>query len=117
VVPTISGPVFMETVESLTAALADDGYQLMLGQSGYADSREDALLEAIIGRRPDGIVLTGIMHSAAGAAPDGERHPGGRDLGPDPHADRHAGSASRTSTPARRWPEYLHARGRRRRRC
>jgi len=66
VVPTISGPVFMETVESLTAALADDGYQLMLGQSGYADSREDALLEAIIGRRPDGIVLTGIMHSAAG---------------------------------------------------
>ena len=38
----------------------------MLGQSGYAESREDALLEAIIGRRPDGIVLTGIMHSAEG---------------------------------------------------
>jgi LacI family transcriptional regulator, gluconate utilization system Gnt-I transcriptional repressor len=38
----------------------------MLGQSGYAGSREDALLEAIIGRRPDGIVLTGIMHSAEG---------------------------------------------------
>ena len=38
----------------------------MLGQSGYADSREDALLDAIIGRRPDGIVLTGIMHSAEG---------------------------------------------------
>ena len=29
-------------------------------------AREDALLEAIIGRRPDGIVLTGIMHSAEG---------------------------------------------------
>ena len=66
VVPTISGPVFMEMVESLTAALADAGYQLMLGQSGYTESREDALLEAIIGRRPDGIVLTGIMHSAEG---------------------------------------------------
>ena len=66
VVPTISGPVFMEMVESLTAALADAGYQLMLGQSGYTESREDALLDAIIGRRPDGIVLTGIMHSAAG---------------------------------------------------
>ena len=38
----------------------------MLGQSGYVDSREDALLEAIIGRRPDGIVLTGIMHSPEG---------------------------------------------------
>jgi LacI family transcriptional regulator, gluconate utilization system Gnt-I transcriptional repressor len=66
VVPTIAGPVFLETVQSLTESLAERGYQLMLGQSGYTGSREDALLEAIIGRRPDGIVLTGIMHSAEG---------------------------------------------------
>ena len=66
VVPTISGPVFLETVQSLTEALAERGYQLMLGQAGYAGTREDPLLEAIIGRRPDGIVLTGIMHSAEG---------------------------------------------------
>jgi len=64
VVPTIVGPIFLETVQSLTEALADAGYQLMLGQSGYENSREDALLEAIIGRRPDGVVLTGIMRSA-----------------------------------------------------
>ncbi len=66
VVPTISGPVFLETVQSLTEALAARGYQLMLGQAGYDGTREDALLETIIGRRPDGIVLTGIMHSADG---------------------------------------------------
>src|SRR5262245_13571031 len=36
----------------------------MLGQIGYAESREDDLLRAIIGRRPDGIVITGILHSA-----------------------------------------------------
>ena len=66
VVPTISGPVFLQTVQSLTDALAERGYQLMLGQSGYASSREDALLAAIIGRRPDGIVLTGVLHSAEG---------------------------------------------------
>ena len=66
VVPTISGPVFLETVQALTATLAERGYQLMLGQSGYTGSREDALLEAIIGRRPDGIVLTGILHSSEG---------------------------------------------------
>jgi LacI family gluconate utilization system Gnt-I transcriptional repressor len=66
VVPTISGPVFLQTVQSLTEALADHGYQLMLGQAGYTAAREDALLDAIIGRRPDGIVLTGIMHSTQG---------------------------------------------------
>ena len=65
-VPTIAGPVFLETVQALTEALAVSGYQLMLGQSGYGGAREDALLDAIIGRRPDGIVLTGIMHSAEG---------------------------------------------------
>ncbi len=66
VVPTISGPVFLETVQALTEALAERGYQLMLGQAGYTGKREDALLEAIIGRRPDGIVLTGILHSDQG---------------------------------------------------
>lgn len=66
VVPTITGPVFLPTVDALTESLAERGYQLMLGQSGYGASREDALLEAIIGRRPDGIVLTGIVHSALG---------------------------------------------------
>jgi LacI family gluconate utilization system Gnt-I transcriptional repressor len=65
-VPTIAGPVFLETIQALTESLAASGYQLMLGQSGYTGAREDALLDAIIGRRPDGIVLTGIMHSAEG---------------------------------------------------
>ena len=63
VVPNLSGPVFLETIESLTKTLESFGYQLMLGQSSYENSREDALLDAIIGRRPDGIVLTGSMRS------------------------------------------------------
>lgn len=66
VVPTLSGPVFGPMLQALTEALAGQGYQLMLGQSGYVDSREDALLDAIIGRRPDGIVLTGVMRSPEG---------------------------------------------------
>jgi LacI family gluconate utilization system Gnt-I transcriptional repressor len=61
-VPTISGP-FVRSIEALTAALEDAGYQLILGQTGYAQSREDALLEAIISRRPDAIVLTGVVRS------------------------------------------------------
>lgn len=66
VVPTIAGSVFLEAIQALTDALSECGYQLMLGQSGYSGVREDALLDAIIGRRPDGIVLTGVMHSAHG---------------------------------------------------
>jgi len=63
VVPTISSPVFLEMIEALTGSLTAAGYQLMLGQSGYADSREDEMLEAIIGRRADGVALTGVQRS------------------------------------------------------
>lgn len=65
-IPAIAGSVFLETIQALTDTLAQAGYQLMLGQSGYTGSREDALIDAIVGRRPDGIVLTGIMHSPEG---------------------------------------------------
>ncbi len=66
VVPSTVMSVFMETIESLNGTLFDAGYQLMLGQSSYSASREESLLEAIIGRRPDGIFLTGVLHSGKG---------------------------------------------------
>jgi LacI family transcriptional regulator, gluconate utilization system Gnt-I transcriptional repressor len=62
-IPAMGGSVFQETVEALTSELAASGYQLLIGQSGYDESREDALLDAVIGRRPAGIVLTGVVHS------------------------------------------------------
>jgi LacI family transcriptional regulator, gluconate utilization system Gnt-I transcriptional repressor len=61
VVPSTVMSVFMQTVESLNNTLFDAGYQLMLGQSSYSPEREEALLEAVIGRRPDGIFLAGIL--------------------------------------------------------
>lgn len=63
VFPTLSGTVFLDTIDALTSRLRQHGYQLMVGQNGYSDSREDELIRDIIGRRPDGIVLTGVLHS------------------------------------------------------
>jgi LacI family gluconate utilization system Gnt-I transcriptional repressor len=66
VVPSTVVSVFMGTIEALNASLFDAGYQLMLGQSSYSAQREEDLLEAIIGRRPDGIFLSGIMPPGRG---------------------------------------------------
>ena len=66
VVPSTVVSVFMGTIESLNTSLFDAGYQLMLGQSSYSAEREEALLEAVIGRRPDGIFITGIMPPGRG---------------------------------------------------
>ena len=68
VVPSMVVSVFVEMIETLNNSLFEAGYQLMLGQSGYSLEREEALVESIIGRRPDGIFLTGIMQSAKGRA-------------------------------------------------
>ena len=65
-VPSIAGSLFGGMLTALTQSLEAKGFQLMVGQSGYDSPREDALLRAIIGRRPDGIVLTGVMHSPQG---------------------------------------------------
>jgi LacI family gluconate utilization system Gnt-I transcriptional repressor len=63
-VPSISGAMFTATMQNVAEHLQQHGYQLLIGQAGYDDAREDALLDAVIGRRPDGIILTGIVHSA-----------------------------------------------------
>ena len=68
IVPSIVVSVFVEMIETLNNTLFERGYQLMLGQSNYSAEREEALVESIIGRRPDGIFLTGIMQSAKGRA-------------------------------------------------
>lgn len=65
-VPTISsGSAFILAVQSLTETLAASGYQVMLGQRGYGEQEEDALLDAVIGRRVDGIVLIGAMQTSS----------------------------------------------------
>jgi LacI family gluconate utilization system Gnt-I transcriptional repressor len=64
-VPTISVPQFLPTVKALTETLDAAGYQLILGQSGYDHSREEKLLNTMLSRRPDGIVVTGLVHSPA----------------------------------------------------
>jgi LacI family gluconate utilization system Gnt-I transcriptional repressor len=65
VVPTIAGSVFADTVQGLSDAVTGRGFQLLLGQSAYSAEAERALLAAIIGRQPDGIVLTGVARDPA----------------------------------------------------
>src|SRR4029453_8043289 len=67
-VPVISVPQFLPTVQTLTEELDRAGYQLILGQPGYEHAREAALLDTMGGRRVDGIVVAGLLQS--GPAPE-----------------------------------------------
>lgn len=65
IVPSITNAIFVEAVQALTDRLWEAGYQVLLGLSGYPPAREEALLAAVLSRRPDAIYLTGINHAPA----------------------------------------------------
>lgn len=63
VVPTIANSIFAETINGLAQTLSQQGYQLLLGQTQYQVEEEAALVDAFLGRRVDGVVLTGVAHA------------------------------------------------------
>ena len=65
IVPALSVAQFLPSVQALTEALAAEGYQVLLGQTGYDAAREEAVLNTMVSRRPDGIVFTGLVQGAA----------------------------------------------------
>lgn len=67
-VPTLQSHLYDATIQSLTDALSAAGYQLLVGQTGHSGAREEALLYAIVSQRPDGVVITGVVHSKAARA-------------------------------------------------
>ncbi|EHK66023.1 LacI family DNA-binding transcriptional regulator [Achromobacter arsenitoxydans] len=60
-VPIISVQQFLPTIEALTEQLDRAGYQLLLGQTGYDRAREADLLNSMVGRQVDGIVMAGLL--------------------------------------------------------
>mgnify|MGYP006272640347 CR=1 FL=1 len=68
IVPTLTSAIFAETVEGMTEALREQGYQLLLANSGYAAGTEESLVTAFLGRRPDGMILTGTQHTPGARA-------------------------------------------------
>lgn len=62
--PTIASSIFAETVQALMDGLSVASYQTLIGLTGYSASREEALVEALLGRRPDAIVLAGTDHTS-----------------------------------------------------
>jgi LacI family transcriptional regulator, gluconate utilization system Gnt-I transcriptional repressor len=63
--PTIANSIFSDTVQAIMDGLTTSGYQTLLGLTAYSRDQEQSLVEAILGRRPDGIVLAGTSHTDA----------------------------------------------------
>ncbi len=62
-VPSLNNLHFAETVQSLTQELEKIGQQILLGHTDYSAEREEQLVEAMLRRRPEAIILSYDGHS------------------------------------------------------
>lgn len=62
-VPSLNNLHFAETVQALTAELEKSGLQILLGHTDYSKEREEKLVETMLRRRPEAMVLSYDGHS------------------------------------------------------
>ncbi|MBT9386811.1 substrate-binding domain-containing protein [Pseudooceanicola sp. CBS1P-1] len=63
-VPAITNVVYASMVKSFSDRLREQGYQILLSETGFDPLDEEKVIAAHLSRRPDAILLTGIYHSA-----------------------------------------------------
>jgi LacI family gluconate utilization system Gnt-I transcriptional repressor len=61
-IPTLNDSIFADTVQGIADVLGPRGYEFVLGNTGYSPEVEERLLRALLGRRPDGFIITGVHH-------------------------------------------------------
>jgi len=62
-VPTVSHSLFSETIQVFSETMSRAGYEVLLALSGYSASSEESLLDTVLSRRPEGVLLTGVAHT------------------------------------------------------
>ena len=63
IVPYIHHGVFADAVQGLSDRLSERGYCVLLGNSGGSADEEEAIVRAILGHRPAGLVIQGANHT------------------------------------------------------
>jgi LacI family transcriptional regulator, gluconate utilization system Gnt-I transcriptional repressor len=63
-VPSLNNANFADTLRGLTERLGAKGMQILLGYTDYDTAKEEQLIEQLLRRRPEAIVVTGGTHTA-----------------------------------------------------
>ena len=62
-VPSLNSTHFLQTARGLTEVLSPHGLQILLGYTDYSVDREEQLIETMLRRRPEAMVVTGGTHT------------------------------------------------------
>jgi LacI family gluconate utilization system Gnt-I transcriptional repressor len=62
-VPSINNSNFADTARGITEVIEDQGLQVLLGATDYDIEKEEHLVQTMLTRRPDGIIVTDGRHT------------------------------------------------------
>lgn len=63
IVPTLRHSLFADTLEGIASVLSSAGLDLIVSSSAYRTDTEESQIRAMLERRPDGLILTGLTHT------------------------------------------------------
>ncbi|PRD44760.1 transcriptional regulator [Phyllobacterium phragmitis] len=63
ILPTLTNSNFADTAQGLAEALRPADYQLLIGYTMYKLAEEERIIRAMLSRRPDAIVVAGMVHT------------------------------------------------------
>ena len=63
-VPSITNVIYSDLMQNFIDVIRGSGYHVLMAETGFSQEEEQAVLATMLSRRPDGILLTGIHHSA-----------------------------------------------------
>ncbi|MDR5760536.1 LacI family DNA-binding transcriptional regulator [Caballeronia sp. LZ035] len=64
VIPTLSSSAFSAEIKSVIDTLEAQRISVIIGNTEYSQEREEAIVQSLLERRPMGVILTGLQHSA-----------------------------------------------------
>ena len=62
-IPSLTNAVFIDLLAGIQETLTPQGYQPVIGVTGYAPEEEERVLRTQLASGPDGVILTGLDHT------------------------------------------------------
>jgi LacI family gluconate utilization system Gnt-I transcriptional repressor len=63
ILPTIASSMFSESIKGVSDVVRRRGGQIVMAETLYSAAEEEKVVGALLGRRPDGLIIIGVSHT------------------------------------------------------
>jgi LacI family transcriptional regulator, gluconate utilization system Gnt-I transcriptional repressor len=63
ILPTIASSMFADSIKGVSEVVRRRGGQIVIAETLYSSAEEERVVAALLGRRPDGLIIIGVSHT------------------------------------------------------